>query len=112
VGELKIQTDDGHVVILGHMGLITVPVGTRVEFGQLVGLSGGDNGDHLHLEVRHGGTRLVDPRQSFLIAAIEESIAAQAGDGAVASSRRSDETDAPEGTPAPDDDPEERGDPA
>ena len=116
VGELLIETDEGHEVILGHMGLITVPVGTRVEFGQLVGLSGGENGDHVHLEVRQleagGWYRLVDPRRSFLIAAIEESIAAQSGGGAVASSRRSDETDAPEGTPAPDDDPEERGAPS
>lgn len=116
VGELLIETDDGHEVVLGHMGLITVPVGTRVEFGQLVGLSGGDNGDHLHLEVRQaqpgGGHRLVDPRRSFLVGVIEDAIAAQAGDGAVASSRRSDEADAPEGAAAPDDDPEERAGPS
>lgn len=111
VGELLIQTDDGNQIVLGHMGLITVQVGQRVEFGEFVGLSGGDNGDHLHLEVRHiqpgGGYLIVDPRRSFLIAVIEDAIAAQAGDGAVASSRRSDEADEPEGIPSPDDDPEE-----
>jgi murein DD-endopeptidase MepM/ murein hydrolase activator NlpD len=73
VGELLIVTDDGDEVILGHMGRIAVSEGERVEAGQFVGLSGGDNGDHLHLETREkagGGYRIVDPRHSFLIRAI------------------------------------------
>jgi len=73
VGELLIQTDEGHQVVLGHMGRIAVQVGQRVTVGEFVGLSGGDNGDHLHLEVREasgGGYRIVDPRYSFLTGAI------------------------------------------
>jgi murein DD-endopeptidase MepM/ murein hydrolase activator NlpD len=76
VGELMIETDDGDEVILGHMGLITVGEGQRVEVGQFVGLSGGDNGDHLHLETREkqwwGGYLIVDPRKSFLIESLQK----------------------------------------
>lgn len=72
VGELMIQEDDGNQVILGHMSAIAVQPGQRVVAGQFVGLSGGDNGDHLHLETRQvtssGGYVIVDPRQSFLAA--------------------------------------------
>jgi len=74
VGELLIETDDGDEVVLGHMGRIAVKQGDRVEVGDFVGLSGGDNGDHLHLEVRealpNGGYHIVDPRYSFLTGAI------------------------------------------
>jgi murein DD-endopeptidase MepM/ murein hydrolase activator NlpD len=76
VGELMIETDDGDEVILGHMGLIVVGEGQRVEVGQFVGLSGGDNGDHLHLETREkqwwGGYVIVDPRKSFLIESLQK----------------------------------------
>jgi murein DD-endopeptidase MepM/ murein hydrolase activator NlpD len=78
VGELLIVTDSGDEVVLGHMGRIAVTEGQRVEVGDFVGLSGGDNGDHLHLEVRQwtgGGMRIVDPRQSILL----DSIAAALG---------------------------------
>jgi len=71
VGELLLQTDDGNQVILGHMSRIAVNVGDRVHIGQFVGLSGGYNGDHVHLETREtqqgGGYRIVDPRTSFLV---------------------------------------------
>ncbi len=70
VGELLIETDAGDHVILGHMAAISVQAGQRVSAGDFVGLSGGDNGDHLHLETRAGGYSAVDPRQSFLIPAI------------------------------------------
>ena len=79
VGELLIETDDGDEVVLGHMGRIAVSEGQRVEVGDFVGLSGGDNGDHLHLEVRQwsgNSMRIIDPRQSFLI----DVIAAATGD--------------------------------
>jgi murein DD-endopeptidase MepM/ murein hydrolase activator NlpD len=76
VGELMIETDDGDEVIFGHMGLITVEEGQRVEVGQFIGLSGGDNGDHLHLETREkqwwGGYVIVDPRKSFLIESLQK----------------------------------------
>jgi murein DD-endopeptidase MepM/ murein hydrolase activator NlpD len=76
VGHLLIVTDEGHEVVLGHMGGISVNVGDRVEVGQFVGVSGGFNGDHLHLEVRElqgaGWYRAVDPRQSIVVEAIEE----------------------------------------
>lgn len=74
VGELLIETDTGDEVVLGHMGAIAVRVGERVKVGQFVGLSGGFNGDHLHLETRElqagGGYRIVDPRRSFLVEAL------------------------------------------
>lgn len=70
VGELLIQTDDGNQVILGHMSMIAVQPGQRVEVGQFVGYSGGENGDHVHLETRElqpdGSYKIVDPRDSFL----------------------------------------------
>ncbi|MEA2593564.1 MAG: hypothetical protein QOF01_33 [Thermomicrobiales bacterium] len=75
VGELLIETEDGDEVVLGHMGRIAVEEGDRVKIGQFVGLSGGENGDHLHLEVRElqpeGGLRILDPRKSFLVDALE-----------------------------------------
>lgn len=74
VGELLIETDDGNEVILGHMGRIVVEAGQAVKAGQFVGLSGGENGDHLHLETREpqaGGYRIVDPRTSFLVPALK-----------------------------------------
>jgi len=75
VGELLIVTDAGDEVVLGHMGAISVGVGERVSVGEFVGLSGGENGDHLHLEVRElqprGGFRIVDPRDSFLMGFLE-----------------------------------------
>jgi murein DD-endopeptidase MepM/ murein hydrolase activator NlpD len=78
VGELLIETADGNEVILGHMGRITVQEGQRVEAGQFVGLSGGDNGDHLHLETREiqpwDSYRIVDPRHSFLIPALDNTV--------------------------------------
>lgn len=81
VGELRIVTDEGHEVILGHMGAIAVNVGDRVEVGQFVGVSGGFNGDHLHLEVleaQWGGWHLaVDPRRSFIVEVIEEAAKAR-----------------------------------
>lgn len=71
VGELLIRTDAGDEVVLGHMGRIAVLPHGRVVVGQFVGLSGGENGDHLHLETRElqstGNFLVSDPRESFLI---------------------------------------------
>jgi len=87
VGHLQIETDAGDIVILGHMGRIVVDVGQRVAPGEFVGLSGGENGDHLHLETRErqpgGGYRAVDPRESFLVAAIANMAPFQMTDGQV-----------------------------
>lgn len=69
-GELRIQADDGTLIILGHMRNISLQPGQRVTAGQLAGLSGGFNGDHLHLEVRVPGNtstgwKAIDPRSYF-----------------------------------------------
>jgi hypothetical protein len=69
-GELRIQADDGTLIILGHMRQIPWRPGQRVTVGQLAGLSGGFNGDHLHLEVRVPGNtstgwKAIDPRSYF-----------------------------------------------
>jgi murein DD-endopeptidase MepM/ murein hydrolase activator NlpD len=80
VGELLIETADGDQVILGHLGRIAVDVGDEVAVGQFVGLSGGENGDHLHLEAREvqplGAYKIVDPRKSFLVDALTAAAAA------------------------------------
>jgi hypothetical protein len=58
------------------MGRITVKVGDKVKVGQFVGLSGGENGDHLHLETRElqplGNFKVVDPRKSFVAESLKE----------------------------------------
>jgi murein DD-endopeptidase MepM/ murein hydrolase activator NlpD len=75
VGQLLIVTDQGDEIVLGHMGRIAVGDGERVRVGQFVGVSGGFNGDHLHLEVREarsgGWFAAVDPRQSVIVRHIE-----------------------------------------
>lgn len=67
-GELKIKLDNGDEIILGHMSRINVTVGQKVAAGQAVGLSGTQNGDHVHVEYRtpdsstSSGWRAIDPR--------------------------------------------------
>lgn len=73
VGELRIRTSNGDEVILGHMGRIAVYPGDYVTIGEFVGVSGGFNGDHLHVEARQSG-RIVDPRYSFITATIEAAL--------------------------------------
>ncbi|MBV9787779.1 MAG: M23 family metallopeptidase [Chloroflexi bacterium] len=71
-GQLKIRTDDGSHVILGHMRRIDVKEGERVDQGQHVGLSGYNNGPHVHVEIRipdaslDSGLRIVSPIGSIL----------------------------------------------
>lgn len=68
-GELSIMLDNGDELILGHMHQIDVKVGDKVTAGQYVGLSGTENGAHVHVEYRipdtstSSGQRLVDPRE-------------------------------------------------
>ncbi len=61
------------------MGRIAVLPGERVAVGQFVGVSGGDNGDHLHLETRDlqpaGNFLVTDPRGSFLLAFLAAGVA-------------------------------------
>jgi murein DD-endopeptidase MepM/ murein hydrolase activator NlpD len=67
-GELKIKLDNGDEIILGHMSQISVAVGQKVGAGQVVGLTGTQNGDHVHVEYRTpdsstaSGWRAIDPR--------------------------------------------------
>lgn len=67
-GELRLQLDNGDLLILGHMSEITVKVGQRLAPGTPVGRSGSANGPHVHVEVRvvdralPSGYRVVDPR--------------------------------------------------
>jgi murein DD-endopeptidase MepM/ murein hydrolase activator NlpD len=68
IGNITIRLDNGTYVILGHSQLANVQPGQRVSAGQLVGQSGGMNGDHVHVETRvpdattQSGYRIVDPR--------------------------------------------------
>ena len=67
-GELRLQLDNGDLLILGHLSAITAVVGQRLLAGTPVGRSGTANGPHVHVEVRivdralPSGYRIVDPR--------------------------------------------------
>jgi murein DD-endopeptidase MepM/ murein hydrolase activator NlpD len=68
-GEFAITLDNGDIVILGHMASINAQVGQRLNAGTLIGLSGGSDGSHVHIEVRrknpNGGYTAVDPATYF-----------------------------------------------
>lgn len=92
-GELLIQLDNGDQVILGHMSAINVQVGSRIDANTFVGLSGSENGAHVHVEYRlfdpswQGNAdhlRLVDPTQALSGGAFGGGV--QAGQGAGVSS--------------------------
>lgn len=65
-GEFAVMLDNGDVLILGHLSGINVQVGQKVTAGQLIGLSGGSDGAHVHVEYRQrqgdGSYRIIDPR--------------------------------------------------
>jgi murein DD-endopeptidase MepM/ murein hydrolase activator NlpD len=65
-GEFAVMLDNGDVLILGHLSGINVQVGQKVTAGQLIGLSGGSDGAHIHVEYRQrqgdGSYRIIDPR--------------------------------------------------
>lgn len=67
-GEVRIQLDNGDLLILGHNAALKVKAGQRVNPGDLLALSGVANGPHVHVEVRvrdaalRSGYRIVDPR--------------------------------------------------
>src|SRR5690606_34016049 len=54
-GDLRLQLDNGAIVVLGHSSEIYYGSGAWVGQGTAVGASGTQNGDHLHLEVRVPG---------------------------------------------------------
>lgn len=102
VGELRIRSDAGHEVVLGHMGRIAVGVGQYVTVGQFVGVSGGYNGDHLHLETRQSnGTWLqaVDPRGSFLVTSIVQAATDQSAETTETAAEESPATPIPTAPP-------------
>lgn len=67
-GRLQIQLSNKDMLIYGHVNQSVVPPGARVVRGQLVGYSGGINGDHVHVEYRvpdpttDAQWRIIDPR--------------------------------------------------
>jgi murein DD-endopeptidase MepM/ murein hydrolase activator NlpD len=65
-GEFAVTLANGDILILGHMSRINVNVGDKVNAGDLIGLSGGSDGDHVHVEYRQrqadGSYRIIDPR--------------------------------------------------
>lgn len=67
-GRVEVQSDDGNTVIIyGHSSRSDWGEGTHVAAGQDLGVSGGENSDHVHVEVRVrdasmlSGWRIVDP---------------------------------------------------
>jgi murein DD-endopeptidase MepM/ murein hydrolase activator NlpD len=72
-GELRIKLDNGDELILGHMQSINLKVGQRVTPGTLAGLSGTNNGGHVHVEYRQyapgktsTGYMALDPRKMLV----------------------------------------------
>jgi murein DD-endopeptidase MepM/ murein hydrolase activator NlpD len=72
-GRLEIELENGDRLIYGHMSRVEVEPGQLLAAGDRVGLSGRDNGDHVHIEYRQRASactadvpfRLVDPRDMF-----------------------------------------------
>ena len=68
-GRVEVLLDNGVTLIFGHSSQSFVKPGQRVNAGDLLGLSGGMNSPHIHLEARirdsslASGWRIVDPRQ-------------------------------------------------
>lgn len=68
VGRIMIRMDNGDEVVFGHMSGSNYTLGSRVNPGDVIGVSGGYNGDHLHLEYRKicqgtsSGYCVIDPR--------------------------------------------------
>lgn len=71
VGNITILLDSGHKMTLGHCRKAFVKPGDRVEAGQLVGTTGGQNGAHCHVEIsvlRNGTFWLLPPRKTLTAA--------------------------------------------
>src|SRR5262245_4914046 len=66
-GRLQLRLPNGDMLIYGHVDASLVTPGQQVKAGQEVGISGGFNGDHVHVEYRTkdpstvSGWRIVDP---------------------------------------------------
>lgn len=77
VGEIRVQAENGDIIILGHMASSSVQVGDYIDVGTMLGASGQSDSRaesaHLHLEVRvlqpDGTYRATDPRTYFAAAA-------------------------------------------
>ena len=67
-GRLQLKLPNGDMLIYGHVNESLVKPGATVKAGTQIGISGGFNGDHVHVEyrVRDGSTdsgwRIIDPR--------------------------------------------------
>ncbi|HEY7034047.1 MAG TPA: peptidoglycan DD-metalloendopeptidase family protein [Thermomicrobiales bacterium] len=67
-GRFQLKLPNGDMLIYGHVNASLVAPGQQVKAGQEVAISGGFNGDHVHVEYRirdsttPSGWRLVDPR--------------------------------------------------
>jgi murein DD-endopeptidase MepM/ murein hydrolase activator NlpD len=68
-GRLQLKLPNGDMLILGHVNRSLVRPGDQVKAGQQVGLSGGFNGDHVHVEYRTPDPRttsqwrIIDPHE-------------------------------------------------
>lgn len=68
---VRIQHSDGYMTVYGHLSVIDVKVGDRVNAGDVVGRSGStgySTGPHLHFEVRKDGVP-IDPEPLLTSAA-------------------------------------------
>ena len=73
-GRFELELGNGDRLLLGHLARVTVQPGQHLAPGDPIGLSGRDNGDHVHIEYRQRAigvcradvpVRLVDPRTMF-----------------------------------------------
>jgi murein DD-endopeptidase MepM/ murein hydrolase activator NlpD len=67
-GRVEVMLDNGTALIFGHSSKAALIPGMRFNAGDILGYSGGENSDHVHLEARvrdsstASGWRIVDPR--------------------------------------------------
>lgn len=64
---MKIRHDETYETLYAHCSEVLVKAGQEVEQGDaiaLVGSTGNSTGNHLHFEVREGGSK-VDPMEFF-----------------------------------------------
>jgi murein DD-endopeptidase MepM/ murein hydrolase activator NlpD len=72
-GRFELRLENGDRLIFGHMQEVTVQAGQQLKAGDAVGFSGGENGDHVHIEYREKDDQcgadvhylLADPRRKF-----------------------------------------------
>lgn len=73
---VRIKTDDGKLVIYGHLSDMAVKPGDHIEFGEVIGHSGNtgrSTGPHLHFQVNRNGTA-INPMPTIWTASLKKAL--------------------------------------